>query len=93
MRRLWLTISVLVLATPMILSCSRRIDFDECVQTYAVKGNTQNLVRWGYAFCKTASDKMVSNEKRREALCAVKAIPNTPTEIGFRLVVQQCQRK
>ena len=86
-------ISVLVFGMLMISSCSRRVDFDECVQTYAIKGNTQNLVRWGYAFCKTASDKAASAEKRREALCAVKEIPNTPTEIGFRLVVQQCQRK
>lgn len=93
MNRSLLTICVLLSAAPMILSCSRRIDFDECIQTYAVKGNTQNLVRWGYAFCKTASDKNASAEKRREALCAVKEIPNTPTEIGFRLVVQQCHRK
>jgi hypothetical protein len=93
MHRSWLTISVLISTAPVILSCSPRIDFDECVQTYATKGNTQNLVRWGYAFCKTASDDTATAEKRREALCAVKQIPNTPTEIGFRLVVQQCQRK
>lgn len=91
MHRSWLAFSVLLLVTPVIFGCSQRIDFDECVQTYAAKGNTQNLVRWGYAFCKTASDEAASAEKRRVALCAVKQIPSTPTEVGFRLVVQQCQ--
>jgi hypothetical protein len=83
----------IVAAALLLSSCSQRLDFNECLQEYAAKGNTQQLVRWGYTLCKTASDEAVSRKKRLEALCAVKEIPTTPTEVGFRLVVAQCQRE
>ena len=68
------------------------ISRDDCVAKYAQRGGTDRIVRWGYQLCAQASNPQESPERREQAICAVKAIPNTPSEIGFRAVVARCRK-
>jgi hypothetical protein len=65
-------------------------NLDECLTDLAAKGATPQLVRWGYTLCKQAVDEKLAAKSQEAARCAVAHIPTTPTEVGFRLIAEQC---
>jgi hypothetical protein len=73
-----------------LASCSGEIGRDECIANYAHKGSTDQIVRWGYELCDVATDANLSAKDRDDALCAVKKIPSTPSELAFKQVVGEC---
>jgi hypothetical protein len=77
----------------LLPSCSPSISKDDCVSEYAQKGGTEQIVRWGYQLCNIATDPSKSGEDRSNALCAVKNIPSTPTELAFRQVLAECRKR
>ena len=87
--------SRLILASVCVLiaSCADGLDRERCISEYAQRGGTEKIVRWGYQLCSVAADESRSDEERAGAICAVKRIPQTPTELAFRQVVAKCRRK
>lgn len=87
-----LALCIAALAT--LPACQQQpIDRDECVATYAQRGGTDKIVRWGYQLCARAADVQRTPVEREQAMCAVKMIPSTPSEIAFRAVVADCLKK
>lgn len=85
------TICIAVLGA--LPACSQGpIDRDECVSKYAQRGSTEKIVRWGYGLCTIAADPNRTPREREHAICAIKMIPNTPTEIGIQAVWADCQK-
>lgn len=86
--------SIAIAASFLVLaSCAPSIDKESCISEYAQRGGTEQIVRWGYQFCRIAADESKSSKERSDALCAVKKIPSTPTELAFRQVVAECRKR
>ena len=85
-------IGILVLAS-CAASCTNEIDNDKCITDYAQKGGTDQIVRWGYQLCGMATDAASSAKERDDALCAVRKIPSTPSELAFKQVIKECREK
>jgi hypothetical protein len=89
LRDLLIPVSACLLAA----SCAVGLDRDRCISEYAQRGGTEQIVRWGYQLCSVATDESRSGEERARAVCAVKKIPQTPTELAFRQVIAECRSK
>ena len=92
MVRLAQTALLLSCASMLLTSCNSNISRESCVSDYAQKGGTEQIVRWGYQLCTIATDAKESSTDRSNALCAVKKIPSTPTELAFRQVIAECRK-
>lgn len=86
-----LTAPLLLVCFCSLASCSGAISRDECISKYAQRGGTDQIVRWGYQLCAMATDVKSSAKDRAEALCAVRKIPSTPSELAFRQVIGECR--
>lgn len=86
-------LKVVCIGSLLVLTACQQgpIDRDACVAKYAQRGGTDQIVRWGYQLCAQAADPAKTPIEREQAMCALKMIPTTPSEIAFREVVAHCR--
>lgn len=87
-------LALCIAALVALPACQQQpINKDECVAKYAQRGGTDQIVRWGYQLCARAADPQRAPLERKQAICAIKMIPSTPSDIAFRAVVADCLKK
>ena len=64
----------------------------DCIDNFAIKGGTNQIVVWGHQMCATAFDQKETAEKRAWALCAIREIPDIRADQAFRVVSDRCYK-
>ena len=92
--KLWVTL-IAVLSFGGVLFYQRLnapLDYDQCIQGYAMKGKTDRIAGRGRLLCEKASNPSTSPRERKIALCTLQAIPGTPSEYGVAFASQKCEK-